>query len=767
MKLTLYPLTVLAVFAIGISSCNTVKYLAPGDRLYNKPVIKLVNPDQVNDDNLVKENLAELAEPKANNKFLGLFRIKLWLHYRVKEPKKKKGLRYWLKYKIGKPPVFYNPADSRQSASVMQKYMEDNGYFRTRVTYDTVVHNHQVNVIYSVLSQGQYFINSISFPRDTSEASRIIQNDSSGMLTRPRQAYSFDKLVAERDRLGNQIRDKGFYDFSKDYIYYYVDTTIGNHKLDLYFLVKPPTDSTVHKKYFLQDVTAYTTSAYEDVDTATALSNDTTLYKGVYIIQPEVFLRNNPLVTSIFLKTGDHYSTKRQSSTLSHLLNLNVYSFVNIKFRKVSNDSLKANLYLTPSKTQTFTAEQNISTTTTNFLGTGVSLSYANRNIFKGAELLTLSTAASVETQAGIVHESFINTLDLTAKAQLGFPRFIVPFPVNYYRLPFIPRTNLELAEDYQQRILFYTVNSFTASINYDWRSTAQQRHIVTPLSVNSIRLFSTTDSFNTILNEDPVLRTSFENIFIISTKYSYIYNGKKPEFQRHYFYFRGDGSVAGNIIYLFEKALKPNEQTPYNIFGRPFAQFSKFQLDGRSYYNINKLHSFVTRFLVGAIVPYGNSTVSPYLEQFFEGGANGVRAYNVRTLGPGGYANLTENSQFPDQTGDIKLEMNAELRLTVYKFLKWAFFTDAGNVWLARPDSTRPLANFALNRFYKEIAIGVGTGVRLDFNFFVIRFDVSFPLRKPELPEDERWVIDQIDPISKNWLNSNLVYNIAIGYPF
>lgn len=760
----------LAILALATlvwaSGCRGTKKLASGEQLYNASNINFLNPKEVNDRKLTKSMMLEKAKPRPNSKFLGLFRIRLWMYNKVKEPKKQKGFKYWLKHKIGEEPVLYNEEDSKRTVMYMQKYLEDNGYFRSKITYDTTVKRREVTVTYSVLTEGQYFIGNIYLPRDTDMASRIIASNFLHMIVRSKQPYNVDNLKAERDKYANLIRDKGFYDFNKEYIYYYVDTTIGDHKADIYFLVKPPTDTSGHTLYYLDTITAY--PAYSIDDTAAMHHADTTEYKGIRIIKSETFLRKNPLTSAILLKQGDPFSTQKHSYTVNHLLDLGIYKFVNIKYVKTGRDSLQPYIYLTPGNTQDIVAELNATTTTTNFLGVGASFSYVNRNIFKGAENLSISASTSVETQLG-QKQTFINTLDVSGKVELGFPRFITPFKMKRISLFYVPRTKFALSDNFEKRIQYYTINSFGYDMGYDWRETAQKRHILTPLSINSIRLFSTTTDFDNILAQNPNLKASFQDIFIIGLNYSFIYNGKKADFQRNYFYFRGNIDLAGNVSYLIAKAASPNHVGAYKIFGRPFANYSKFDVDGRYYHNFTKKHSFVARILAGVALPYGNSTVMPYLKQFFVGGSTSIRAYRLRTLGPGSYSKPTdtENTVFPDQTGDIKLEMNAEYRFTIVKFLKGAFFLDAGNVWLAKKDTSRPNGEFDPSRFYKEIALGTGIGIRLDFNFFVIRLDMAFPLRRPELPENDRWVIKDINPLSKDWRKNNLVWNIAIGYPF
>ncbi|MDX2002053.1 MAG: BamA/TamA family outer membrane protein [Chitinophagales bacterium] len=786
----------ICLLAVLYAGCSGTKKLPQGQLLYNGAKVQLANPDQVNNDKKVKADLLAKAIPKPNKKVLGLFRMKLWLYLNIKEPKdkkpkkqkkqtgqtqnldengnpkpqKRKGFRNLLKYKIGEPPVLYETGSSKQTVTLMEKYLEDNGYFRANVEFDTLVNygKKEVNVVYTVTTEGQYFINNIMLPKDSDEVSHIIASNYRDMIVRSGQPYNVDKLKAERDKYATLIRSKGFYDFNREYIYYYVDTTIGNQKADIYFRVKAPSDSTVHTKYYIRNITVYPVFAIDD--TNDVRSNDTIVLlwrDSLKIIQNENFIRRRPLVGNILIRKGNLFSQKAHTYTVNHFLDLGIFKFVNIRYDKTGADSLDVRIYLTPSETQDIAAEINASTTTTNFLGTGASFTYNNRNILKGGELLTLSAGVNVETQLNS-QQSFINTLLVTGRAEIGFPKFLVPFSLKRISLYYVPRTKFGFSENFQKRVQYYTLNSFIFDYSYDWRQTQQIRHILTPFSINSIRLFNSTPEFDAIVQQNPTLRTSFEDVFIIGVNYAYTYNGMLIDPNSSYGYFRGNIDLAGNVIYPIAKAFSDKTQR-INILDRPFAQYAKFDVDGRYHLKITKKQSFVNRVIAGIAIPYGNSRVTPYLKQFFIGGATSVRAYRIRTLGPGSYVNPNaENSNvFPDQTGDIKLELNTEYRFTIINFLKGAVFADAGNIWTLRADSLRPGANFDIKRFYKEIAIGAGVGLRLDFNFFVIRADVAIPLRKPELPEGERWTFDKFNFGNKDWRKDNMIWNIAIGYPF
>lgn len=728
-----------------------------------------MNPEMVNKKPKVKEALAGGAAPKLNSKFLGMFRVKLWLYTHVKEPKrnKEKGFRYWLKYKRGEPPAYYYADECERAALAMEKYMEDNGYFRSSVQADTVMRKKNARVTYLVATKGQYFVRNVSLPECADEVCRIINENKRKLLIRPGDPYSMDLLKLQREKFAALVRSEGYFDFNREYIYYYVDTTIGNHKLDIHFRVKEPGDSAQHIKYHINHVTIYPSHAIDD--TTVRDQYDTLQGKGYTIIQPELFLKRKALLMNIRLREGQPFSQRNHSSTVNRFLDMGIFKYVNIRYEKKGEDSLDVTMQLTPANTQDITGEVNLNTATGNFLGTGASVGYMHHNLFKGGELLNISASANIELQINS-GSTLINTLEITGRAELGFPRFMLLFKKNYkIDLPYVPRTKLGITETYQRRVAYYTMNSIITDFAYDWRKTEKVRHIFTPFSANNIRMYSVTSEFEEILAENPVLKSSFEDVLIFGNAYSLVYSGSQTGSDKSYGYLRPNIENAGNLLHLINSKTKPEEGKPYTVFNRVYANYIKVDGDARYFLKFSRKHSIATRIIAGVAVPLGNSEVIPYMKQFFIGGSTSVRAWRLRALGPGSYYN-TDAEQldyFPDQTGDIKLELNLEYRFSIVKFFKGAVFVDAGNIWLISDDPQRPGGEFEGSRFYKEIAVGSGVGIRLDFDFLVIRTDVAMPLRKPSLPEDDRWTFDKLDFGSRDWRRENVIWNIAIGYPF
>lgn len=752
------------LLALLASGCNVYRFIPEGERLYNGAEVEIENPKAVKRKGIVKAELEDIIQPTPNRKFFGLFYTRLWFYFKTKEPKKERGLRRYFKYKIGEAPVYYSELQAQKNTKIMEKALKDQGYFGSTVKYEPNIQPNKASVKYYVTSRGRYDIGVITMPTDSSMVSDIMRNNKDELDVKTGTPYHIDDITAEREKYAGMVREQGYYDFSSDYIYFYVDTTAGNRTADIYFNVKSLPDSADHKKYYIRNVTVY--PAFELSDSVD-ITQDTTVIDGYTFIEKERFVKPKTLKRTLLFKPGRHYSQRRYQYSLNHLLDLGTYKFVNVKYEKTGTDSLDVNVYLTPGLTQDIVAELDASTATSNFIGSTFSFAYNNRNIFKGAEEFNISATAGIETQIGAEDQSFINTLELNLVAELALPRLLVPFRVKQSRR-YIPRTRISIRNDYLQRVNFFTLNSFGFTFGYDWRANSRIRHEYTLLGVNRIKTYRTSDQFELLLSTNPALRSAYSDVFIINSTYIFTYSDQRPDKPyRNYIFIRGGIDIAGNIPYAIGKVVDGSRKSPYNIGGLPFAQYAKGDLDTRYFVIINKKTSWVNRFIAGAVVPYGNSEHTPYIKQFFAGGASDMRGFRYRTLGPGGYDGANDNnSTFPDRTGDIKLELNTELRYTISGFFKGALFADIGNVWLIREDPLRPKGNFSSD-FLSEMAISVGHGFRLDFNFFVIRLDVALPIRKPEFAKGDRWAFDEMQWGSSDWRKENLIWNIAIGYPF
>lgn len=758
----LYYILLATILLLLLSACGGTKYVPAGQSLYSGATIKFTNAENVKSKKALAGALEAFARPKENSGF------KLWVYNTFHNPNKEKGVGNWIARKLGEPPVVLQGTDVERSQALMENYLHDNGYFGSSVTSDTASQDKKVTVTYHVTSKGQYKIRDVYFPNDSTLLSSLLNQRQRRSQIKPGQDYSLARIQAERTRLSSIARENGYFQFSPDYVYFFVDTSLSSLQADVYLRIKPPTDSTRHTQFYMDTTYVYPTY---DIEQPPRVYEDTIYQEDLKIIEKEVFVTPKTLKRSIAQDKGELYQESRQDQTLNHLLDLGIFKFVNVDYEITQrNDTnyLKRLIYLTPALTQDITAQIEASTETTNFLGSAISGTYAHRNLFKGAEWLNTRLSAGVETQLGGGADSipFINTIEFSAQASLFFPRFVVPFfNIRNTRTYYVPKTRISISDNFQRRNSFFTLNSFQLEYAYEWQETRYKSHILTPININIIQLLGTSPAFEAILDNNPRLRQGFNNTAILGLNYQYTYTNQEVNTLRDFGYFRGGMETSGNLLSLFAGG----GEKPNKFLGTAFSQYVRFDTEGR--YNIvNKGNSLVGRLAVGVGIPYNNSTILPYTKQFFVGGANSIRAFQIRGVGPGAtQPDTITRGGFFDQTGDIKLEANLEYRFNIFSIFKGALFADAGNIWLLRSDQQEQESDavFNFDTFAEQLAVGTGVGFRLDLTFLLLRLDIAFPVRKPYLPAGERWQIDNIRPLDKDWRRDNLIYNIAIGYPF
>ncbi|HEV7230953.1 MAG TPA: BamA/TamA family outer membrane protein, partial [Bacteroidia bacterium] len=629
----------------------------------------------------------------------------------------------------------------------------------------------KTRVEYDVLLPAPYLIHKITFPADTSMLSTRIRNTLPQSLLKEGERYDLDLFKTERIRIDHALKDSGFFYFNADYLLFKADSVTGSKQVNITLTVKPDVPAKAKIPYAIGNVYLMPYPALTDSGTIKA---DTVRIDGYYYLDNDSAFRPKVIVGSVFLKKGDLYSRKNHNITLGHLMGMGVFKFVSIRFEQV-DDTVQGilNVYInmSPMPEKSVQADLEAVTKSNNYTGPALTLSFKNRNLFQGAEMFVFNLLGSFETQLSGT-ERGLNSYEFGANAQLYFPKFITPFKIRNTSSLFVPKTKIDLGYRLIQRVQYFNMEAFNASFGYKWKENARKEHELDPVSVTLTRLNSTTPAFNKLLQENSFLRKSFQEQFIIGSKYSFTYNTQIGVQHRNQYYFNGTIDVAGNTLHTLQSLFMSRASTdaqPYTIFGYPYSQYSRVTADGRYYLNVNKGNKIAARLLAGIGVPYGNSSTMPYTKQFFSGGSNSIRAFQARSLGPGSYRvpDSLVGKTFLDQAGDIKLEGSLEYRFGIISVLKGALFTDAGNIWLLHKNSQFPGGEFDVSRFQSQIAVGAGFGLRIDLSFFVLRFDLAMPLRKPFLPENERWVVNKIDFRDPSWRAQNLVLNIAVGYPF
>ena len=486
------------------------------------------------------------------------------------------------------------------------------------------------------------------------------------------------------------------------------------------------------------------------------------------VIKPRV------ISNAVMFNTGDIYRYKSYTQTLNKFSGLGIYKFTNIKYEPVFQDStlLNTNIFLTRTVPKSFRTVVRAVTKSNDYLGPEVTFGYRDRNFLNGAELFSLNMNASFETQFGNQNDGG-NSYEVGIDANLSVPRFIFPIiDLNkFLSKRYTPKTNLRLGYTYHLRTKYFRMNTFNLLYGYKWRESVTKSHDLKTINLSYSRLTDRTDAFEEIMAENEILRQSFEEKLILSLGYTYKINTSLNSDKGDGIYLSVNPEVAVQLLSLYTYVTKgyfPDTDNPAKILGIKYSQYARISADFRWYTTLAQGSKLATRLLAGVGTAYGNSNVLPYIKQFYIGGASDMRAFFSHTVGPGTYypPDTIENNYF-EQVGEIKMEGNIEYRFNIVSFLKGAVFVDVGNIWLLEPDENKPGAEFNLNTMLDELAVGSGFGLRLDASVLVLRLDLGIPLRKPWLPEDNRWVIDDFDLGSAQWRRNNLVLNIAIGYPF
>jgi outer membrane protein insertion porin family len=753
------------LFAYG---CSNTKYLPEGEMLYVGGEVTVEDSVMSKGDRkeLAKE-LEALLRPKPNSGFLGL-RPKLYIYNLAGEPKKEKGIRHWLRTKVGEPPVLFSQVDLDYNADILQNRVENKGYFKARTSADSTSRNRRATAQYTVKPRKQYTIRKVIFPDSTATAldSAISQLKRRSRL-KPGRPYDLDVIKTERERIDERLKNKGYYFFNPDYILVQVDSTVGNQQVDLIVKVKDDTPDKAKKVYTINNIYIYPNYSLSNKQDTVAQTNDSIeRYKDFTIIDPAHTFRPIIYDHTMFFRKGDIYSRKDHNLSLNRLVNLGTFKFVKNEFRV--SDSLDTALdtyyYLTPLPRKSIRVEVLAKTNSANYNGSELNVNWSNRNAFRAAELLTLTGFGGLEVQVAGQNKGY-NVYRVGGEASLIWPRFITPIKIADSSA-FVPRTRAMVSYEYQNRAKLYSLNSFRGQFGYLWKNNPRVEQQLNVTDINYVSPANVTEEYMAQVRDNRSLGRVIEKQLIFGPTYSYTYTNTMLKRKKHTFYYKGSFDLAGTLAGLLTGAdVKAGDTT--QVFGVAFSQFVKMENDFRHYMRLGRNSQLASRIIAGVGMPYGNSGELPFIRQFFIGGTNSIRAFRARSVGPGTFnPEVSDDSFLPDQSGDIKLELNTEYRAKLFSVVHGAIFVDAGNIWLWNDNEEKPGGKFS-SKFIEELAVGTGAGLRFDLSFLVLRLDLAFPLRKPWLPESDRWVLDDIDFGSKTWRKDNLVFNLAIGYPF
>ncbi|WP_165749277.1 BamA/TamA family outer membrane protein [Cellulophaga sp. Z1A5H] len=749
-------------------SCGVSKYLPEGEVLYTGSEINLQAQEDTLNTKKIKEELLTLLPTSPNSKFLGM---RLGLYYHFKAQKDKPGfINKWLNKKIGEEPVYLSSVNTQRVEELMRNRLDNRGFFYNKVSSEIKTTPKYGSVTYSANLPQPYRLENFNIQKDSLPIYKEIEKILTDTPIKAGTRFDLAVLKYERERIDHQLKQRGYYNFNSDFLIFEADT---NHyktpKFDLLLRLKKNTPQKSIIPYTIDSITVYPKYSIEDTSTI----KETTVVNGIKFIQENEFFKTKRLKPYILFEKGQKYNANTAKLTSNRLSSIGSYKYVNIQFKEKDTTantddagSLDMDIYLSPLTKRSARVELQALTKSNGFTGPGLAISHSNRNVFKGGETLSITGNFSYEMQlTGSDNNSSIGG-GLTA--DLIIPR-LVPFSPSLFK-DNVPKTKISLGVEFLSRTDLYTLTSFTSSFGYLWNENKYVYHELTPISINYVNLANTTEEFEEILDENPYLENSFEQQFIAGLNYKFTYNELANEEKTNPIFLETNFDIAGNTLNL----LSGGKET---AFGLDYAQYAKMDVDVRYYHRWENENTFIARAYAGIGVPYGNSTTLPYAKQFFSGGAYSVRAFQIRSLGPGTfYSEDDDTTSYYDQSGNLKFEANLEYRFPIFSYVKGAIFADAGNVWLtydvetSDDDSEDDIAfieelnskgKFS-NNWIKELGVGVGFGLRVDIQSFVIRLDLASPIRVPYYEEGERSRIPFFDGG-----DNNLMFNFAIGYPF
>lgn len=762
-----------AVFALYVVAflfaCNPTKHLKPNEIFLQKSSVKVDNRK------IDKDELSNYVKQRHNKKILGVFRFHLGV-YNIANKKNN-----FVEKNVGEAPVVYDSLLTQRSAEQLSLYLDSKGYFENKVEYKvTYVSEKKVKVKYIVETGEPYLVNSVKYYVEDTALTNLVILKHYKSLIKKEKPLDLEVLDKERERIRDVIRNEGYFSFTKEYVEFLVDTTNEHRRVDITVKVlnkkvtdKNDTSNTEkvrHKKYIVNDINVYLSKDFLNKNVSTF---DTVNYKKITIGHEEKLIYRPKMINhAINIKPDEDYSLEDQQLTYKYLTELGLFRTVNIQFNNAENrtgddkKALDVNIYLTPLKIKSLSLEVT-GTNSGGNLGMKGGIVFVNKNLFKGGERLTVRLNGGLEAQQ-LINQSAeqveffglpFNTLEFGPEVNLEFPRFILPFVnTDNFAKSLNPKTSLNYLLNYQNRPE-YTRNLTQFTFGYFWNQGRFVKHYLNPISVSLIKI-DLTDEFKERIEEEnnPFIVNSFTDHFINSSTYTFVYSNHTFNKVRDFQFFRFNLEGAGNAHTLYDRVAgtERNENGSFEIFNIQYAQFVKVDFDYR-YYNQSSNGNIVSRIALGIGRPYGNLKVLPFEKSYFGGGANGIRAWQARTLGPGSLPDSLISSQYVNQIGEIKIEGNVEYRFDITKLFEGAIFVDAGNIWITREDEQRPNAEIKLDRFWQDVAVGTGVGLRLDFGFFLFRFDLAAKLKDPSSEKPQEFKLQ--------WRTPNL--NLGIGYPF
>lgn len=741
----------LVTILLLLSSCHVTKFVPEGKYLLDKAKIQVTDTKDI-DPMAMKSYLRQ----QPNTEILGFWKLQLHIYNTAPSDTTTKSKKRLARnaHRVGEAPEVYNDELTEASMFQLTKAMQNKGYFNASVDTTIRVRNRKLDITYLITARKPYKLRESSYILAHDELREIATNKRRTLLKRG-ILFDADVLNDERKRIESEMRNKGYYYFEKEMLRYEADSTVGDHEVDVTMSLQSnlsnPDDSAhadVFRVYSISRVCFYTDFDPQYAPDSVQLTTVTNDDGYVFTYCGPKLLRERALIHNTAIRPGDVFCQRDVDRTYAVLNGLGVIKYVDISFERVGEDELECHIVLSRQKLHSVSAQID-GTYTSGDWGIAAEVGYTNRNIFKGAEEFSVKARGGYEWRQG-------GGRAVEAKLNIG--------------LKFPNQLKLELEGRYQDRPDEFNRGIGNAVLSYTIHRTAHSpwSHSFRFADISYVYLPWISDEFKQkFLQSDNLMKYSYEDHFIAAFAYQVNYTSyhtNQP--YRSYGTFSFSVETAGNALQGLAKVakFKADDEGKYKLGNILFSQYAKFDFSFTGHHIINENHRFVYRGAIGVIVPYGNSNAAPFEKRYFAGGANGVRGWTARSLGPGIYKGEGGHINYDNQAGDIRLDLGMEYRVRVWKFIHAAAFVDAGNIWTIRDYEAQKGGLFRFSEFYKQLGLSYGAGIRLDLSFLILRLDLGVRLHDPSrIIEGKQW---RTVPNGLSWKN-DCALHFAIGYPF
>ncbi|MCF2736627.1 BamA/TamA family outer membrane protein [Bacteroides caecigallinarum] len=757
----------IVVTALLLVGCSVSKFVPEGKYLLDEVHISSDNKE------IKSSEMYSYVRQKPNSKWFSLVKLPMYIYCSSGKDSTK-----WINKilrKMGDAPRIYDARVAEETRMQILGAVQNKGYLGAQVSLEEKIKKNKLDTYYRISSGKPYIISSIDYNVEDYVIRDLLMNDSIHSGLKVGERFDVNQLEEERNKITQFLLNRGYYRFNKDYITFQADTVNGTYRIDLTMNIglnnmPNSSETSLHRQYSIRNV-----NYLMDLDYSlnNGVNLDTMSYGGINILyDKKLFLRPGVIDSHNRIVSGKLYSNRDVMSTYSSLSRLGILKYSNIRFvEHLENDSAYLDAFVSLSKNKNkMLSFQVEGTNSAGDLGAAASVTYTHRNLFKGSETFTIKVRGAYEAVTGLEGYANNNYTEYGVESSLDFPEFMFPFLTSDFKKRVNAKSEVSIKYNWQIRPEFERTLA-SAAWSYRWNSGRRANHRLDVLDINYIYMPYRSNTFIEYLNYmdevNPLLRYSYEDLFIVRLGYTYTYNSAGVTTQqtakKSSYSIRFNIEESGNLIYGFSKLIhkKPSDGESFRMGNISFAQYVKTDFDFAKNIMIDDRNSLVFHIATGVAIPYGNSKSLPFEKLYFSGGANSVRGWSVRSLGPGRYHGNSGSLDYVNHTGDIKLDLNVEYRTHLFWKLNGAAFIDAGNVWTLKSRYSDDTGQFAFNRFYKEIAVSYGLGVRFDLDFLILRFDGGMKAINPMESGADRF------PVIKPDFSRDFVFHFAVGYPF